>query len=66
MLASGRSGVLLTLRRSYQHTPDWEYFDLHKNAPFTGWDSSSYRVEMQAVPVADWDGEGNPIPGTPY
>jgi len=20
---------------------------------------------MQAVPVADWDGEGNPIPGTP-
>jgi len=29
------------------------------------WDSSSYRVEMQAVPVADWDGEGNPIPGTP-
>jgi len=36
VLASGRSGVLLPLRRSYQHTPDWEYFDLHKNAPFTG------------------------------
>src|SRR5262249_13687977 len=50
----------------YQHTPNWEYFDLHKNAPYTGWDSSSYRVEMQAVPVEDWDGEGNPIPGTPY
>jgi hypothetical protein len=50
----------------YQHTRDWEYFDLHKNAPYTGWDSSSYRVEVQAVPVEDWDGEGNPIPGTPY
>jgi len=50
----------------YQHTPDWEYFDLHKNAPYTGWDSSSYRIEMQAVPVEDWDGEGKPIPGTPY
>ena len=53
-------------RIAYQHTPDWEYFDLHKNAPYTGWDSSSYRIEMQAVPVEDWDGEGNPIPGTPY
>ena len=50
----------------YQHTPDWEYFDLLKDAPYKGWDSSSYRVEMQAVPVEDWDGDGNPIPGTPY
>jgi hypothetical protein len=50
----------------YQHTPDWEYFDLLKNAPYKGWDSSSYRIEMQAVPVEDWDGDGEPIPGTPY
>ncbi len=45
----------------YQHTPDWEYFDLLKNAPYKGWDSSSYRIEMQAVPVEDWDGDGGPI-----
>ena len=50
----------------YQHTPDWEYFDLLKNAPYKGWDSSSYRIEMQAVPVEDWDGDGGPILGTPY
>jgi hypothetical protein len=50
----------------YSHTPEWEYFDLHKNAPYTGWDSSSYRVEMQAEPIEDWDGEGNPVPGIPY
>jgi hypothetical protein len=49
----------------YSHTPDWEYFDLHKNAPYTGWDSSSYRVEMQAEPIEGWDGD-NPVPGTPY
>jgi hypothetical protein len=49
----------------YSHTPEWEYFDLHKNAPYTGWDSSSYRVEMQAEPVESWDGD-TPIPGTPY
>jgi hypothetical protein len=50
----------------YSHTPDWEYFDLIKSAPYTGWDSSSYRIEMQAVPVEDWDGDGEPILGTPY
>jgi hypothetical protein len=49
----------------YSHTPEWEYFDLHKNAPYTGWDSSSYRVEMQAEPVESWDGD-NPVPGAPY
>jgi hypothetical protein len=47
----------------YSHTPDWEYFDLIKNALY---DSSSYRIEMQAVPVEDWDGDGGPIPVTPY
>jgi hypothetical protein len=57
---------LIRARHGYQHTPRWEYFDLHKNEPFTSWESSSYRVEMQAEPVKDWDGEGNAIPGTPY
>jgi hypothetical protein len=50
----------------YSHTPDWEYFDLLKNSPFKGWDSSSYRIEMQAVPTETWDGDGEPILGTPY
>jgi hypothetical protein len=31
----------------YSHTPEWEYFDLHKNAPYAGWNSSSYRIETQ-------------------
>jgi hypothetical protein len=58
--------VIRKARVAYQHTPEWEYYDLHKNAPYTGWDSSSCRIEMQAVPVEDWDGEGKSIPGTPY
>ena len=31
-------------RVTCQHTPDWEYFDLLKNSPYKGWDSSSYRT----------------------
>src|SRR4029450_3304268 len=50
----------------YSHTPEWEYFDLHKNEPYTGWGGSSYRGEGRAGPGGDWDGEGKPIPGTPY
>jgi hypothetical protein len=50
----------------YTHTPSWEYFDLHKNEPYTGWQGSSYRVEMQPEPIEAWDGDDNPTPGTPY
>jgi hypothetical protein len=49
----------------YEHTPVWEYYDLRKNALYTGWESSSYQIEMQAEPE-DQDGDGNPIPGTHY
>ena len=49
----------------YEHTPVWEYYDLRKNALYIGWESSSYQIEMQAEPE-DQDGDGNPIPGTPY
>ena len=49
----------------YEHTPVWEYYDLRKDALYTGWESSSYRIEMQAEPE-DQDGDGTPIPGTPY
>jgi hypothetical protein len=48
----------------YEHTPVWEYYDVRKDALYTGWDSSSYQIEMQAEPE-DQDGDGNPIPGTP-
>ena len=49
----------------YEHTPEWEYYDVRKDALYTGWESSSYQIEMQAEPE-DQDGDGNPIPGTPY
>jgi hypothetical protein len=39
---------------------------LHKNEPYSGWEGSSYRIEMQAEPIENWDGEGNPIPSSPY
>jgi uncharacterized protein (UPF0335 family) len=49
----------------YEHTHEWAYYDLRKDALYTGWESSSYQIEMQAEPE-DQDGDGNPIPGTPY
>jgi hypothetical protein len=49
----------------YEHTPEWGYYDLRKDALYTGWESSSYQIEMQAEPE-DQDGDGNPLPGTPY
>jgi hypothetical protein len=49
----------------YEHTPEWEYYDLRKDALSTGWESSSYQIEMQAEPE-DQDGDGNPITLTPY
>ena len=49
----------------YEHTPEWEYYDLRKKAPYTGWGSSSYHIEVEAVPE-EQDDEGNAIPGKPY
>jgi hypothetical protein len=49
----------------YEHTPEWEYYDLRKDSLYTGWESSSYQIKMQAEPE-DQDGDGNPIPGNPY
>ena len=57
--------VIRKARIVYEHTPVWEYYDLRKDALYTGWESSSYRIEMQAEPE-DQDGDGAPIPGTPY
>ena len=34
----------------YEHTPEWPYYDLRKQAVFTGWESSHYHIELAAVP----------------
>ena len=34
----------------YEHTPEWPYYDLRKQAKFTGWESSHYHIELAAVP----------------
>jgi hypothetical protein len=49
----------------YEHTPEWEYYDLRKKALHTGWSGSSYYIEVAAIPE-EWDGDGNPVQGTPY
>jgi hypothetical protein len=41
------------IRASYQHTPEWEYFDLLKEAPFTGWPSSGLQLTYKADPERD-------------
>jgi hypothetical protein len=49
----------------YEHTPEWEYYDLRKKEPYTGWASSSYHIEVAAVPE-EQDDDGNTTAGTPY
>jgi hypothetical protein len=39
----------------YEHTPEWPYYDLRKQAEFTGWDSYHYHIELQAVPEEHHD-----------
>lgn len=50
----------------YSHTPEWEYYDPQKKAPFTGWPGSSYRIEMTAVPEEWHDDDDNPVEGSSY
>ena len=49
----------------YTHTPEWEYWDLVKQAPYTGWASSSWQIELQAVPQ-EQDEDENFIDLEPY
>ena len=49
----------------YDHTPEWEYFDLRKNAPYVGWESSSYHFEVAAVPE-EHERDGTVTLGEPY
>jgi hypothetical protein len=34
----------------YQHTPDWEYFDLLKNAPYKGWTARAIGSRCRRCP----------------
>ena len=49
----------------YAHTPEWEYYDLRKRAPYVGWDSSSYHLEVLAIPEEFHD-DGTVTEGTPH
>ena len=49
----------------YTHTPEWEYWDLVKQAPYTGWASSSWQIELLAVPQ-EQDEDENFVDLEPY
>ena len=49
----------------YTHTPEWEYWGLLKQAPYTGWASSSWQIELLAVPQEQDEG-GNFVDLEPY
>ena len=49
----------------YTHTPEWEYWDLVKQAAYTGWASSSWQIELQAVPQ-EQDEDENFVDLEPY
>jgi hypothetical protein len=49
----------------YLHTPEWEYWDTRKQAPFTGWDGTKYHLEVLAVPEEHHD-DGTMTLGEPY
>jgi len=38
----------------------WPYYDLRKQAEFTGWESSKYHIELAAVPQ-EYDEDGTEI-----
>jgi hypothetical protein len=48
----------------YEHTPEWEYFDLKKRAPYVGWQGTSYQLEIQAVPQ-EYHDDGTMTLGAP-
>jgi hypothetical protein len=54
-----RKRIKSKLRAEYEFTPEWEYWDLHKRAPYVGWSGSSIKVEYLTVPEED-NGLGAP------
>jgi hypothetical protein len=43
-------------RAEYTHTPDWEYWDLHMQAPHLGWPQAILGISIRTIP----DKDGNP------
>jgi hypothetical protein len=40
-------------RADYSYTPEWEYFDLRKEAPYVGWPGSGLCISVRIVPDKD-------------
>jgi hypothetical protein len=40
-------------RADYTHTPEWEYWDLRKQAPYVGWPDSGLGISIRTVPDKD-------------
>jgi len=45
-------------RADYSYTPEWEYFDLRKRAPYVGWPGSGLCITVRTTPADGW-GDGN-------
>ncbi len=57
-----------TMRKAkvvYEHTPEWEYYDLRKKALYTGWSGSRYHIEVAAGSVRSHEDDTVTL-GTPY
>ena len=48
----------------YEHTPEWPYFDLLKQAVNEGWNGTSYHIELAAEPE-EYGSDDTPIPMKP-
>jgi hypothetical protein len=45
--------VMRKARADYTHTPDWEYWDLHMQAPHVGWQRAILRISIRTIPDKD-------------
>jgi hypothetical protein len=47
-------------RGDYSFTPDWEYFDQQRQAPYVGWSGSGLCITIRTVPDKDLTPDGRP------
>lgn len=45
--------VVRKARVDYSHTPEWEYYDLNRREVMTGWDMSSFGMEVLVDPSVE-------------
>jgi hypothetical protein len=45
-------------RADYSYTPEWEYWDLRKQAPYVGWPGSGLCITFRTVPSEDITDDG--------